>query len=93
MALYRLGYPNREVRESLNVVLLRHLVQDAAGQTANCMRLARLLEAHDCAGLKELFQAFYAYSNGTGIAVGSTYDHCKSKSMLPVDSYEVQPLQ
>ena len=28
-ALYRLGYPNREVRESLNGVLLRHLVQDA----------------------------------------------------------------
>ena len=50
----------REVRESLNGVLLRHLVQDAARQTANSMRLARLLEAHDCAGLKELFHAFYA---------------------------------
>ena len=58
--LYRLGYPNREVRESLNGVLLRHLVQDAARQTANSLRLARLLEAHDCAGLKELFHAFYA---------------------------------
>ena len=59
-ALYRLGYPNREVRESLNRVLLRHLLQDAAQQTANSMRLARLLQAHDCAGLKELFHAFYA---------------------------------
>ena len=59
-ALYRLGYPNREVRQSLNEHLLRHLVQDTAQQTANSTRLARLLEAHDCAGLKELFHAFFA---------------------------------
>ena len=59
-ALYRLGYPNREVRESLNWVLLRHLVQDATQHLANSIRLARLLEAHDCAGLKELFHAFFA---------------------------------
>ena len=58
--LYRLGYPNREVRESLNEHLLIHLVQDAAQQTANSMRLARLLAAHDCVGLQELFHAFYA---------------------------------
>ena len=58
--LYRLGYPNREVRQSLNRVLLRHLVQDAERQTANSIRLARLLEAQDCAGLKELFHAFFA---------------------------------
>ena len=30
------------------------------GQTANSIRLARLLEAHDCAGLKTLFHAFFA---------------------------------
>ena len=59
-ALYRLGYPNREVRQSLNRVLLRHLVQDTAHQTTNSIRLARLLEAHDCAGMKELFHAFFA---------------------------------
>ena len=60
-ALYRLGYPNREVRrQSLNEHLLRHLVQNSDRQTANSIRLARLLEAHDCAGLKELFHAFYA---------------------------------
>ena len=58
--LYRLGYPNREVRESLNEHLLIHLVRDTAQQTANSMRLARLLAAHDCAGLQELFHAFYA---------------------------------
>ena len=60
MALYRLGYPNREVRQSLNEYLLSHLVQDAARQTANSIRLARLLEAVDCEGLKGLFHAFFA---------------------------------
>ena len=58
--LYRLGYPNREVRQSLNRVLLRHLVQDTQRQTANSIRLARLLETADCAGLQELFHAFFA---------------------------------
>ena len=58
--LYRLGYPNREVRQSLNDHLLRHLVQDSDRQTANSIRLARLLEAHDCTGLKDLFHAFFA---------------------------------
>ena len=59
-ALYRLGYPNREVRQGLNEHLLRHLVRDSDRQTANSIRLARLLEAHDCAGLKTLFHAFFA---------------------------------
>ena len=59
-ALYRLGYPNREVRQSLNECLLQHLVQDAERQMANSIRLQRLLVAHDCAGLKELFHAFFA---------------------------------
>ena len=59
-ALYRLGYPNREVRQSLNEHLLRHLVQDVEQQTANSMRLQRLLATHDCAGLQELFHAFFA---------------------------------
>ena len=59
-ALYRLGYPNREVRQSLNEHLLRHLVQDAACQTENSIRLARLLEQNDRAGLEELFRAFFA---------------------------------
>ena len=58
--LYRLGYPNREVRQSLNEHLLQQLVQDVQQQIANSMRLERLLVAHDCAGLKELFQAFFA---------------------------------
>ena len=41
-------------------MLLRRLVQDARQQTANSSRLARLLETHNCAGLKELFHAFFA---------------------------------
>ena len=58
--LYRLGYPNREVRQSLNRVLLRRLAPDAQRQTANRIRLARLLKSADYAGLQELFQAFFA---------------------------------
>ena len=57
---YRLGYPNREVRQSLNESLLRRLVQDATRQTANSDRLYDLLEANDFAGLETLFQAFFA---------------------------------
>ena len=57
---YRLGYPNREVRQSLNESLLRRLVQDAARQTANSDRLYDLLEAGDFAGMESLFQAFFA---------------------------------
>ena len=58
--LYRLGYPNREVRQSLNESLLRHLVRDSTRQMANSVRLYRLLEANDFAGLETLFHAFFA---------------------------------
>ena len=58
--LYRLGFPNREVRQSLNRSLLRYLVKDSTRQMANHVRLYRLLEANDFAGLEELFHAFFA---------------------------------
>ena len=58
--LYRLGYPNREVRQSLNRRLLRYLVKDPTRQMANSVRLYRLLEANDFVGLEELFHAFFA---------------------------------
>ena len=58
--LYRLGYPNREVRQRLNRSLLRYLVRDSSHQMANSVRLYRLLEANDFAGLEALFQAFFA---------------------------------
>ena len=57
---YRLGYPNREVRQGLNEHLLRHLVRNPARQEANSDRLERLLETHDCEGLEGLFHAFFA---------------------------------
>ena len=58
--VYRLDYPNREVRQSLNRSLLRYLVRDATRQQANSTRLYRLLQANDFAGLKTLFHAFFA---------------------------------
>ena len=58
--LYRLGYPNREVRQSLHESLLRYLVKDATRQVANSVRLYELLETGDFAGLEALFQAFFS---------------------------------
>ena len=58
--LYRLGYPNREVRQSLNRSLLRYLVKDATRQMANSVQLYRLLEDNDFASLETLFHAFFA---------------------------------
>ena len=60
MRLYRLGYPNRVVRQSLNENLLRYLVRDATQQKANSVRLYDLLKANDFAGLETLFHAFFA---------------------------------
>ncbi len=59
-SLYWLGYPNREVRQSLNESLLDYLVKDPSEQMANSVQLYRLLEANDFAGLETLFHAFYA---------------------------------
>ena len=58
--VYRLGYPNREVRQSLNRSLLRYLVKDSTRQMANSGRLYDLLEANDFDGLQTLFHAFFA---------------------------------
>ena len=58
--LYRLGYPNREVRQSLNRVLLRALAPDASRQLATGLRLRELLAANDFGGIETLFRAFFA---------------------------------
>ena len=58
--VYRLGYPNQEVRQSLNDSLSRHLSGDSTRQMANSLRLYELLEANDFEGLETLFHAFYA---------------------------------
>ena len=57
---YRLGYPNREVQQSLNDALLDRLVQDEDRRLDNIDRLERLLSAGDVEGLKDLFRAFFA---------------------------------
>ena len=59
-ALYRLGYPNREVRQSLNECLLEYLVRNTSRQTANSIRLEELLQADDFEGMRALFHAFFA---------------------------------
>ena len=57
---YRLGYPNREVRESLNESLLEYLSGDDPQREANSMRLYDLLQAADFSGLERLFHAVFA---------------------------------
>ena len=56
---YRLGYPNREVFQSLNESLLAHLTRDPQRER-NGDRLYDLLMAGDVAALEELFHAFFA---------------------------------
>ena len=58
--LYRLGYPNREVRQSLNERLLRAMTPDASQQAAREVALYTALRANDFAGLRRLFEAFFA---------------------------------
>ena len=55
---YRLGYPNREVRQSLNRSLLRAMAPDPSRQLTQGVRLRELLAANDFEGLEELFRAF-----------------------------------
>ena len=57
---YRLGYPNREVRQSLNRSLLEYLVKDPSRQNANSFRLHQLLQANNFEGMRALFHAFFA---------------------------------
>ena len=57
---YRLGYPNREVRQSLNQSLLRRLVRGAVHGAEPGPRLLALLRADDFPGLERLFRAFFA---------------------------------
>ncbi|MCK5667285.1 MAG: AAA family ATPase, partial [Thiotrichaceae bacterium] len=58
--VYTLGYPNKEVETSLNSALLSGYEADGQKAFENRLRLLQLLQAVDCAGLKELFNAFFA---------------------------------
>ena len=58
--LYRLGFPNREVKQSLNEHLLRAMGPDRSRQGAHDIRLYELLDANDFGSLEALFRAFFA---------------------------------
>ena len=58
--LYRLSYPNREVRQSLNESLLEAMLPDAVPRVEQGVRLHRLLAANDFDGLEALFRAFFS---------------------------------
>ncbi len=57
---YQLGYPNREVYQSLNGSVLQRLVQVPGEQVTQQIRLYELLMQNDFDGLKQLFHAFFA---------------------------------
>ena len=58
--LYRLGYPNREVKQSLNEHLLGALGPDRSQQGTHDIRLYELLTDNDFVGMEKLFRAFFA---------------------------------
>ena len=57
---YRLGYPNREVRQSLNESLLHRLADNPSDTRRQGDRLYDLLRDNDFDGLEALLQAFFA---------------------------------
>ena len=57
---YRLGYPNREVRQSLNRSLLNRMTGDASRPVAHSARLYDLLLVNDFTGLAALVESFFA---------------------------------
>ena len=63
---YRLGYPNREVRQSLNESLLNGLAGDSTRGEEHSARLYDLLMVNDFAGLETLFRAFLSGNNDIG---------------------------
>ena len=60
LPLYRLGYPNREVRQSLNRSLLRAMTPDDSRHVAHGVRLRQLLASNDFDRLEALFRAFFS---------------------------------
>ena len=58
--LYRLEYPNREVRQSLNEHLLNALLPESSRRLAEGGPLRELLAANDFEGLEAMFRAVFA---------------------------------
>ena len=56
----RLGYPNREVRQSLNLSIRNYLSGNDPNREAHSRRLGELLRAADFAGLEQLLRAVFA---------------------------------
>ncbi len=56
----RLRYPNLEVKTSLNHALLGVLCGDLEGPARSILRMYRLLQGNDLAGVRDLLQAFFA---------------------------------
>ena len=57
---YRLGYPNHEVRQSLNERLLNALLPEASRRLADDGPLRELLATNDFEGLEAMFRAVFA---------------------------------
>ena len=77
--LYRLDYPNLEVRESLNEVLLEELVGPDAFRTAATSNLPGVLHEGDTQALRELFEGFFS-------AIPHQW-HSSSKTAAHYESY------
>ena len=56
---YRLGYPNHEVRQSLNESLLDALAPNAAARSPGGDRLHELLKGNDFAGMRTLIASWF----------------------------------
>ncbi|WP_020558580.1 ATP-binding protein [Thiofilum flexile] len=57
---YTLGYPNREVYQSLNGSLLQYWSEPSSAPIVNRKNLYQALKANDFERLKTIFQAFFA---------------------------------
>lgn len=57
---HTLGYPNREVREVLAGRMLGRWLVDEQGSLRQCIRLFRLLEVNDFAGMEQRLTSFFA---------------------------------
>ena len=57
---YRLGYPNREVRQSFNLSLADCLTGDESRREGHSIRLGQLLQAADFRGLERLLHSLFA---------------------------------
>jgi hypothetical protein len=58
--IFTLGYPNLEVKKSLNNYLLNYLIHDPAPKTRNMRAIYQALKNNELDSLKDIFQALFA---------------------------------